>query len=114
MAFKVHGISRAALARLGITARYGLPQVLRPLPLVVGLFCLETALFFMFATRLLDMRAYLTLHFALCVTTAMFGRRWIGAASAAGDGSDQIARVLQLAGWTTLAGPFGTLVATAL
>jgi hypothetical protein len=90
------------------------PRNPRYLPLVLGLLCLQSALFLTFATRRLDTRTFIGLHLTLCVATATFGRWLAGPAQAADGTDDDTAVVVQLAAWTALAGPFGTVVAAAL
>lgn len=81
--------------------------------LVLVLFCLQSELFLGFATDRLDLATYLELHLGLCAATAVFGTWWTSSSSAPNP-ADGVVMVLQLAAWTTLAGPFGTLIAAGL
>jgi hypothetical protein len=81
--------------------------------LVMVLLCLQAELFIGFATDRLDLARYLELHLGLCAVTAVVGGWW-AASSSATDPADRIVMVLQLVAWTTLAGPFGTLIAAGL
>jgi hypothetical protein len=84
----------------------------RLLPLVLCLLCTQSALLVAFATGSLGLGAFASIHLAMCVAAGTFGRWWL--ASPPGNADDDTAMVLQLAVWTTLAGPLGTVVAAAL
>jgi hypothetical protein len=94
--------------------RHSLLRLSSPLLLALGLLYLQSALFLAFTTHGLDMPAYLSFHLGTCAATATLGRWWVGVSSAAEDADDNSAMVLQLAACTTLAGPFGCLIAAAL
>jgi hypothetical protein len=94
--------------------RRGHLRISSPLLLALSLLWLQSALFLALATRGLDMPMYLSYHLGMCAATATLGRWWVGVSSAAEDADDNSAMVLQLAAWTTLAGPFGCLIAAAL
>jgi hypothetical protein len=81
---------------------------------VLGLLCLQSALFLAFAVQFIDIRAFLSFHLAVCASTWTFGHwLWVGASPAA-DTQSKTATLVQLVAWTALAGPFGTAVAGAL
>jgi hypothetical protein len=82
--------------------------------LVLCLLCQETALFLAFCTGLLNMAMFLSFHLGLCAMTASFGLVWVRISSGVGDARDKVAVVFHLAAWTTVAGPFGTLITAAL
>ena len=84
------------------------------LSLVLGLLLLQSALYVAFAADCVDVPAFLYLHLGLCGASAVFGCWWIWVSSSAEQARDKAAIVLQLVVWTTLAGPFGTLLAAAL
>jgi hypothetical protein len=56
----------------------------------------------------------LGIHLGLCALTAAAGRWWVRAHSGVAHTDDNVATVLHLAAWTTLAGPFGTIIAAML
>jgi hypothetical protein len=56
----------------------------------------------------------LGIHLGLCALTATVGRWWVRAHSGVAHTEDNAATVLHLAAWTTLAGPFGTIIAAML
>jgi hypothetical protein len=85
-----------------------------PISLLVGLFCLQSALFLGFATHRIDTRLYLIAHLSLCATAAVVGLRCAGSSSTPEEASDKTAAVIQLLVWTVLAGPFGTATAAML
>jgi hypothetical protein len=60
------------------------------------------------------MPEYLSYDLGLCAVTATIGILWVRASAAAEDANDETSMVLQLVAWTTLAGPFGSLIAAAL
>jgi hypothetical protein len=84
------------------------------LALVVLVFCLEAALFLAFVTGRFDTPVFAGLHLCVCAVTATLARRWVGRPGVAGDGREWVAVVLQLAAWSAVAGPFGSLAAGAL
>jgi hypothetical protein len=89
------------------SGRYGPPC------LVLLLLCAQAALFLAFTLGRLELPSYLACHLGLCAVAAIVGGRWAMAQSAPNP-SDRIAMVAQLVGWTTLAGPFGTVIASGL
>lgn len=93
---------------------HGRLRTLIPLLLVCGLLCLEAALFVALSADYLDMPVVLSIHLGLCAMTATIGRWWVKAHSAVEDVDDNAMTILQLAAWTTLAGPFGTVVGAML
>ena len=84
------------------------------LPLVGGLLCLEAVLFAAFSANHPEMPMVLGIHLGLCALTATVGRWWVRAHSGVAHAEDNAATVLHLAAWTTLAGPFGTIIAAML
>jgi hypothetical protein len=82
--------------------------------LVVGLLCLESGLFLAFAAGRMTTSMFIGSHLGLCAATATLGRWWIARSSTRAAAKGNAATVLQLAAWTALAGPFGTLVAVGL
>jgi hypothetical protein len=81
--------------------------------LVLMLLCPQSALFIAFAWDWVDLSAYLEFHLGLCGAAVAFGS-WRAVASSAPDPDERIAFVLQVGAWTTLAGPFGTFIASGL
>jgi hypothetical protein len=71
-------------------------------------------LFVAFSADRLVMPVVLSIHVAVCAVTATIGRGWVRAHSAVARSDDNAATVLHLAAWTTLAGPFGAVIAALL
>ena len=103
----------SALAR-GPAEDWGRLRTSRPVLLLLGSLCLQSALFLAFAADHLDMGLYISFHLGVCAITAMFGGWCFRAPSAAEGVNEKTAMVLQVVAWAILAGPFGTLIAIAL
>jgi hypothetical protein len=106
--------NQAGLESASCTEPHDRRQNSIPLSAALGLLWLQSVSFLIFTGWGVDMPMYLSYHLGLCAVVATFGVWWVRVSSAAEDANDKSAIVLQLVAWTTLAGPFGTLIATAL
>jgi hypothetical protein len=79
--------------------------------LVVLVFCLESALLLAFVTGRFDTPLFAGLHLGVCAATATLAWQWVGPP---GESRRRLAVMLQLAAWSAVAGPFGSLAAGAL
>lgn len=114
LALEADGKTPAASALARGAEDWGRLRTSRPLLLLLGSLCLQSALFLAFAADHLDMGLYISFHLGVCAITAMFGGWCFRAPSAAERVNDKTAMVLQVVAWAILAGPFGTLIAIAL
>lgn len=112
-AFGVDGVGHNASAWASTVPRRPI-WISSPVHAVLSLLCLHSALFLTFAADRLDMRAFVSLHLALCAATATVGAWWVKRPSAVLNARDKTAVMLQLVGCTLIAGPFGAAIAGAL
>jgi len=82
--------------------------------LVIGTFCLQSALLSAFATERIAMPTYIAAYLGLCVTALSLGGWWSRSPSNSHEVPRRTIVVLQLLAWTALAGPFGALIAVGL